>query len=416
MRSYRPGALARNSAVVMLWSGARLSAQLLWVLLLGRELGASSYGAFSGVIALALAMSGFAGLGQGLRMYQDAARAPELLADRWRQASCVLIWSGAGLAVIFMVVAHEMFVGADWPLLTAVAISELVFAPVVSQVAFAYASRGLMGRAAAVPVMLSVSRILAVVVVALLPGGASVGAYAWLHLLATAITAAVLCVICVCELNIANVDRGLARSDVRAGLGFSVIQASGLALGSMDKAFALRWGGEALAGNYIAAYRFISVAVLPVDSLMMAALPHLFRAGTGRTRAGRMLLTLAVATGSYGILMGVAVWWAAGLLPWLLGPSFGAALDAARMLAVYVPLYCMRTLGTNALLGLGWKRWRFGCELLALAVMGCMAAWRIPAAGLAGAVEALLAAEVVLLLLIWGGVFSRVLYRPWGRA
>jgi O-antigen/teichoic acid export membrane protein len=125
---------------------------------------------------------------------------------------------------------------------------------------------------------------------------------------------------------------------------------------------------------------------------------------------------LAVATGGYGILMGVAVWWAAGLLPWLLGPSFGAALDAARMLAVYVPLYCMRTLGTNALLGFGWKRWRFGCELLALAAMGCMAAWRIPAAGLAGAVEALLAAEVVLLLLIWGGVFFRVLYRPWGRA
>lgn len=400
----------------MLWSGARLGAQLLWVLLLARELGASSYGAFSGVIALALAMSGFAGLGQGLRMYQDAARAPQLLADRWRQASRVLIWSGAGLAVIFMVVAREMFMGAAWSLLTAVAISELIFAPILSQVAFAYASRSWMGRAAAVPVMLSVMRILAVVAMALLPGGTSIGTYAWLHLLATAVTAAVLCVTCVRELGIGNVDRGLDRSDVWAGLGFSAIQASGQALGSMDKAFALRWGGEALAGNYVAAYRFISVAVLPVDSLMMAALPHLFRAGTGRTKAGRMLLALAVATGGYGILMGGAVWWAAGLLPWLLGPSFGAALAAAQMLAVYVPLYCLRTLGTNALLGFGWKRWRFGCELLALGTMGGMAAWRIPASGLAGAVEALLAAEVVLLLLIWGGVFFRVLCRPWGRA
>lgn len=416
LRSYRPGALARNSTVVMLWSGARLSAQLLWVLLLARELGASSYGAFSGVIALALAMSGFAGLGQGLRMYQDAARAPQLLADRWRQASHVLIWSGAGLAVIFMVLAREMFVGADWSLLTAVAISELLFAPVVSQVAFAYASRNWMGRAAAVPVMLSVMRILAVVMMALLPGGANIGTYAWLHLLATAVTAAMLCVTCVRELNIAIVDRGLDRSDVWAGLGFSAIQASGLALSSMDKAFALRWGGEALAGNYVAAYRFISVAVLPVDSLMMAALPHLFRAGAGRTKAGRILLALAVATGGYGILMGVVVWWAAGLLPWLLGPSFGPALAAARMLAIYVPLYCLRTLGTNALLGFGWKRWRFGCELLALGTMGGIAAWRIPAEGLAGAVEALLTAEVALLLLIWGGVFSRVLYRPRGRA
>lgn len=399
----------------MLWSGARLGAQLLWVLLLARELGASSYGAFSGVIALALAMSGFAGLGQGLRMYQDAARAPELLSDRWRQASRVLMWSSVGLAGMFMVVAHGMFVSADWPLLTAVAISELILAPVVSQVAFAYASCGWMGRAAAVPVILSMMRVLAVVVVALLPRGASIGIYAWLHLLATAMTAAALCVICMRELNIVNVHRGLDRRDVWVGLGFSAIQASGLALGSMDKAFALRWGGEALAGNYVAAYRFISVAVLPVDSLMMAALPHLFRAAIGRTGAGRMLLVLAVATGGYGILMGAAVWWAAGLLPWLLGSSFGAALAAARMLAVYVPLYCLRTLGTNALLGFGWKRWRFGCELLALAAMAGMAAWRIPATGLAGAVEALLTAEVILLLLIWGGVFFRVLYRPWGR-
>ena len=415
LRGYRPGALARNSAVVMLWSGARLGAQLLWVLLLARELGASSYGAFSGVIALALAMSGFAGLGQGLRMYQDAARAPELLADRWRQASRVLVWSGAGLAVAFMAVAHGMFRGADWSLLTAIALSELVSAPVVSQVAFAYASRGWMGRAAAVPVILSVMRILAVVVMTMLPGGASIGIYAWLHLLASVITATALCVICTRELSIASVDRGLDKSDVWAGLGFSAIQASGLALGSMDKAFALRWGGEVLAGNYVAAYRFISAAVLPVDSLMMAALPHLFRAGAGRVNAGRILLALAIAASGYGILMGTVVWWAAGLLPWLLGPSFSGASAAARMLAIYVPLYCLRTLGTNTLLGFGWKRWRFGCELAALATMGGAAAWWIPATGLAGAVEALLAAEVVLLLLIWGGVFFRVLSRPWGR-
>jgi O-antigen/teichoic acid export membrane protein len=164
----------------------------------------------------------------------------------------------------------------------------------------------------------------------------------------------------------------------------------------------------------VAAYRFISVTVLPVDSLMMAALPHLFRAGVGRAGAGRILLALVVAAGGYGILMGAVVWWAAGLLPWLLGPSFSGASAAARMLAVYVPLYCLRTLGTNTLLGFGWKRWRFVCELLALAMMGGAAAWRIPAAGLAGAVEALLAAEVILLLLIWTGVFLHILSRPRG--
>jgi O-antigen/teichoic acid export membrane protein len=180
------------------------------------------------------------------------------------------------------------------------------------------------------------------------------------------------------------------------------MQASTLALSTLDKSFALLWGGDALAGRYIAANRFVSVAALPVDALVMAALPRLFRAVDKPKAAVRALLLLAAGAGGYGVVMGTVVWLGSGLVPWLLGPSFAESAGAVRLLALYVPLYCLRILGTNALLGLGWKTWRFYSEVLAVAAMAAAIAWRVPAAGLEGAVEAVLCAEAFLGALVWG--------------
>jgi O-antigen/teichoic acid export membrane protein len=400
--SFRGGSLARSSLTVMFWSAARLGTQLAWVLLLARALGASSYGLFSGLAALALAISGFVGLGLGLRMYQDAARDAEVLSTRWGQASLLTAMTGVVLAAIYLLVARKMYPAADHSLLLAIAISELVWAPWVTQVAYAYAARGWMGYASAAPVMLSLARVTAVLVLCLLSGGVSIGTYAWLHGLFTAAASLLLVLDSRRRLAIEPAKAAIHWRDIRSGLGFSAMQASTLALSTLDKSFALLWGGDALAGRYIAANRFVSVAALPVDALVMAALPRLFRAVDKPKAAVRALLLLAAGAGGYGVVMGTVVWLGSGLVPWLLGPSFAESAGAVRLLALYVPLYCLRILGTNALLGLGWKTWRFYSEVLAVAAMAAAIAWRVPAAGLEGAVEAVLCAEAFLGALVWG--------------
>ena len=400
--SMRGGSLAQSSLTVMVWSGARLGTQLVWVLLLARALGASSYGLFSGLAALALAMSGFVGLGLGLRMYQDAARDHGMLSLRWRQASLLTAVTGVMLAGLYLLVARRIYSTADGWLLLAIALSELVWAPWVTQIAYAYAARGWMGFASAVPVILSLARVVAVLILYLFPGGSDIGTYAWLHGLFTAAASWLLTLDVRRRLAIESGGRGIQRGDIWSGLGFSAMQASTLALSTLDKSFALLWGGEALAGRYVAANRFVSVAALPVDALVMAALPRLFRAADKPAAAVRALSLLALGAGGYGMVMGTAVWLGSGLVPWLLGPSFAESAGAVRLLALYVPLYCLRILGTNALLGLGWKSWRFYSEVLAVVAMGVGIAWRVPVAGLEGAVQVVLGAEAFLGALVWG--------------
>jgi O-antigen/teichoic acid export membrane protein len=391
----------------MAWHVARMLTQLTWVVLLARALGAEGYGVFSGVAGLALSISGFAGLGLGLRMYQDVAREPAQYALRWRQAWRALWWSAGGLAMIFMTVGLWVFAALGWELLFAVALSEVFFAPFATHVAFAFAAHGRMSLAAAVPVMLGAARVVAVLAFEAINADGRIAIYASFHAVATGLAVIGLTAFQRRKQPADDVRAPLDWRDVRTGLGFSGVWASGMALGSADKAVALKAGGAEVAGHYTVAYRFASLVALPVDALVMAAMPRLFRAGAGKLEHPGILSVLASVTFAYGLLAGGVVWFAADALPWLLGEGFIAAAEIARMLAIYVPIYCMRSLGCNVLVAFEQKRWRFISELAALGMMILIGFARIPVAGSAGAVEALIFGELSLIALVWWRVISR---------
>jgi O-antigen/teichoic acid export membrane protein len=402
----RLGNLAKSSIAVMCWQSARLGLQFVWLVLLARLLGVEGYGSFAGLAGLAMALSGIVGFGLGLRMYQDVARDPSLYSVRWQQTRLGLWWSGAATIALFVALAHWQFGGFGWWLLVAIAVSELALSPIATQIAFAYAAHGRMSRSAAVPVVLAAGRVGAVVAFGL-TGGVGIEAYAPWHAAATAAATIVLLAMQRRELRHTAVAARLSWPDLRNGLGFSAVWASSVALTSADKALALRVGGTEIAGQYSAAYRFVTVVAVPVDALVMAVTPRLFRASRGDPQSPRMLAALSSVTAAYGALAGVLVWLGADALPWLLGAGFAATPATALMLAFYVPVYCLRMLAGGLLIGGGRKAWRCGVELTALGVMLGVGLVRIPAAGLDGAVEALLVGETLLLGLAWWGVLAR---------
>ncbi|WP_187775773.1 lipopolysaccharide biosynthesis protein [Luteimonas suaedae] len=398
------GQLAAQTIAVFGWNVARLTTQLVWVVLLARFLGAEGYGSFSGIAGLALAFSGLAGLGLGLRMYQDTARDPAMFGLRWRQALRVLGWSGIGLSLLFLATGWLLFPNLPWLLLMAVAAAELLMAPFITHAAFAYASRRQVAQAAAAPVVLSIARVIAAGIATALPVENGLQMYALLHLAATAVAAGLVLRRCQLRLMPPPAEAVVSRNDLVTGLGFSSVWASGLALGSIDKAVALRVGGAGLAGEYTAAHRFANLVALPVEALVTAVMPRLFSAGGGSRFPVRMVGTLALTVASYGMIAGVILWYGADLVPLLLGEVFRESVAALHLLAFWVPAYCLRSLGSNVLLGFGWKRWRFWSELAAMmAVLMLMILW-IPAYGVAGAAAALVVAEGMLVTIVWGRI------------
>src|SRR5690606_10853404 len=94
----------------------------------------------------------------------------------------------------------------------------------------------------------------------------------------------------------------------------------------------------------------------------------------------------------------------AQFIPMLLGNQFAHAVELAHWLALWMPLYGLRMLGTSILAAQGWLKLRISIECTGLAAMLGFAFWSIPYWGQIGTVVMALGTEAVLTLLAWTAV------------
>lgn len=395
------GKLAQSSLVVMAWQAVRLLMLAAWVIVAARALGPNGYGAFAGIAGLATVLAGFSGLGIGLLMYQRVAIAPTEFGYRWRQTVAATLASGLALALVFVPISQLSIVLVDWEIVTLIAASEIFLFPLVGMSAFAFAAHDNMGWAAALPTISAMLRLMAMLFFLDFAPTQDLGHYLWYHLVASA-AGSLISLICVHRvLRPSRATLSIGKSDFAEGLAFAAVWFTGNAMSSLDKSLVLRIGGSTMSGLYASAYRFASVFVMPIDALVMSAMPRLFRAGAGCDTHPRLISYLCLATVIYGVMVGGILWLVAGYLPWLLGAQFAEAVPALRWMCLFIPLYGMRQLGSQLLVAEGRKVSRAAIEICALVFMVLLAHVLIPAWGLTGAVAMLLLTEGLLALVVW---------------
>ncbi len=404
LRRLAAGKLASDTVLVSFWQAARLGGQALWVLVIARLLGPGGYGLFIGVAGLATTLGGLTGLGQGLVLLQDASREPALFDDRWRKAIGTCLASGIVFAALFALAGVPLF-GSALPAgaLALIGVCELLLYPLVTTAAFAFSARHRMGMAAALPALVSLGRVLAALACWLLLARPTLDAYVRFHVAATLLCAAGAWWWVHARLRPARAAFALNRRDTAEGLGFSLMWMVGNALTSLDKTLVLRLAGAQVAGLYGATYRLATIVTMPVDALAMAAGPRLFRHGAGQHQPGLIARLLLTALG-YSLRAAGALWLAAGLLPWLLGAAFAPAVPAARWMALFVPCYSLRLLGSNVLMASNRKTLRVLIEGLGLACLVVAARLLVPSHGLAGAVAMICITEALLAVATWAVV------------
>lgn len=400
--------LARDTAHVGLWQAIRVGGQALWIVLIARLLGPHGYGAFAGAAGLATAVGGLTGLGMGLVMLQDVARDPSLFDDRWSKAVVACLVSGIVLAMLFIGLA-PLILGQAVSLtaLIAIGLSELLLFPFISIAAFAFSARNRMGTAAALPALMAAFRVLAALAFWMATPVRTLDAYAWFHAIATALCAAGTWLWVRRQLRPRPVPFRLERHTLGEGFGFSLMWMVGNALNSLDKTLVLRLAGAEIAGLYAASYRFATVLALPVEALTMAAGPRLFRHGGGTQKQPQLIRRLLLVALLYTLVAAAALWAMAGVLPWLLGARFEPAVSAARWMALFVPCYGLRLLGSNVLMASNCKTLRAIIEACGLGLLIVFALLWLPRHGLQGAVMMICATEALLALVSWSVIWHR---------
>lgn len=399
--------LARSTILGIFWQGMRVSIQALWVIAIARLLGPSGYGTFAGISGLANAMGGLVGLGLGLVMYRDVARVPAVFGDRWRKTIVVSVVTGILFGTAFLLLGKDLGGYAGMQTVLAIVISELLFFPIVTAACFAFAAHERMGWAVALPALLGGTRLIAVAAFYWLDASWSLADYVWFHTAATASFACIAVILVHVLLRPVAVPFSLRLHDLRDGLGFSAVWATGNALSSLDKALVLRLSGSEIAGVYSSAYRFATILAVPMDALVTAAMPRLFRGSDGTTLQQQLVARLLWITLAYGVLAGCVLWLAAELLPWLLGEDFAAATRAAQFMGLLLPCLGMRVLGGNILMAIGLKTERVLIECGGLVFLVLTGIWLLPRLGLDGALIMVISTEIFLCVATWIVVLRR---------
>lgn len=401
LKTFLKGRLVSNSILVMFWQAARLSLLAIWTLLAARMLGAENYGLFAGLGGLAATFAGFVGLGTGLLMYQRVSVNQQLFSQQWRQARTVNIISGIALSLLFVIIANHNHAS---PILyiAILALSEIVLYPCITAAAFAFSSHDRMGWAAALPAINAGLRLAAALLLALESSSQSFKSYLWLHLAASAISACIaMCAVHYVLRPVAS-DFRYTKADAIEGLSFATGWATSTSMTTLDKSIVLRNAGENIAGIYASSYRIASIFTMPIDAMVMSAMPRLFRHGAGHTTQARLVGIMCGISVIYGVALGLILWTFAKPFASLLGPEYAEVASSLRLLAVWPCLYGLRQVSCNVLVGNGYRKTRAALEGSALILMIFLAELLLPQYAIQGAALMLLASEAFIVIVSWG--------------
>jgi O-antigen/teichoic acid export membrane protein len=393
--------LAQNTLWMFLGLGIRAIIQAAYFVIIARSLGAEGLGAFAGVVALVSIVAPFASLGSGHLLIQNVARNAELFAKYWGNALLMTLLSGSILvgAVLW---TYTLILPSSIPslLVLSVAASDLLFARMLDVSGQAFQAFQRLGWTAQLQVLLSLSRLGAALGLALFTTSSPTPVeWGLLYLLSTAISSCLGVLIVHLKLGAPRLDLTKVAYELREGFYFSISQSSQFIHNDIDKAMLARLSTLGATGIYAAAYRIIDVSLTPVIALQKASYTRFFQRGTvGIGGSLSYMKRLLPYSGAYGLLVGVALYLTAPLLPYVLGDDYQDAVGAVRWLALLPFLKAIHYFVANTLTGAGFQRLRSSVQVLVVPFNVLLNLVLIPTYSWRGAAWASLASDALLLL------------------
>jgi FkbM family methyltransferase len=391
---WRPGRIARNTLHASSWSGIRIALQAASLVLMARVLGANGYGALAGSIALFMACGQFTGLGSGIALVRHVVRGG-VLGSRFAATERAYLSSGLVLILVALPVSLGLL-GTQVPrmALTLLAVTEILVAPALLPLVYRYQAEERLFLSSAIGTLAPIARLAAIASAAAL-GMRDISSFAQLYLAWLIPIVAVTLYFAWPRESVAPTST--TRQAVREGLPYAV---SGVALtagSELDKTVLLHLAGDAVTGPYAAAYRIASAATLPVNALILAAAPRLFRTpSAGNTR---LAVTMLITVLGYAILAAAVLWQLAPFTPWLLGRGFDHAPPLLRALCLIIVTGSLRQYVTALLTTRDLQTSRNVIEIGGVCISLMALLLLVPAHGAYGAILAMAISDLCVTIL-----------------
>lgn len=394
----RNSSLVRNTGWMLFGQALRLLIQALYFTAIARSLGAQNYGAFVGVVGLVGILSPFGNLGSGYLLIKNVSRDRHQFSKNWGRALSTTFLSSSILFGLVLLVSRFLLPSTiPIRLVMFIAASDLLGLSITGICGQAFQAFERLKWTALINVLLSTSRLVPALILAALHHSPSALQWGKFYFGSTSVVALVALLLVVVKLGFPSFSFSRTSAEVREGLYSSVSQSAQTMYNDIDKAMLARLGTLEATGIYGAAYRLIDVSFAPVLSLLAAAFPNMFRAGTGgisaTLRYARPLILRAL---GYAFLVGIAVLAGAGIVPYVLGGEYRATVEALRWLAILPLFKVVHHFISDALVGAGHQGLQTSLHLGVAVFNVLINLWIIPAYSWRGAAWSSIASDALL--------------------
>jgi O-antigen/teichoic acid export membrane protein len=395
-RAARAGVI-RSASWLTLAQVVRLLAQIAYIVLIARALGAGQFGQFVSAVALISIVVPFSGLGAGNLIVQHGSRRPEAVPASWANAVLVCTLGGALLTGVMCLVGAVVLPGVPTTVFFAIGAADLIGGRVVDASAQAFQALERFRAFALVSLTVVVGRAIAAIALVALVSDADAEQWALWYLVAVLAGAAAASTAVKLSIGIGRPSRAEVGRDLREGPFFSLGLFANAVYTDADKTLVARLSGFEAAGIYAAGYRAVSVACAPVAGLFAATYSRFFRRGQGGIGPTRKLAGELSAVGAaYGLAVGAVMLVAAPLVPLALGQSFAHVDEVIRWLAPLPLLQALHNAWGDALTGAGHQRLRSVIQLAGAGLNVALNLLLIPVLGWEGAAVATVASYAAL--------------------
>jgi O-antigen/teichoic acid export membrane protein len=400
-----PRRVARATATLFGGNLAMLVLQTLQFVLLARWLGVASFGQVAAANALIAIAIPLAGLGYGNLLLLRVSRDRSLARTEWGNALTAVGGMGSLLVGVAALVAWGVFSAPGAIALAAtMAVSELIFVRSVVLLGQLYQAMDRVEVTSALNIATASCRVIAVLAM-MVAGMREPLDWALTSCTLTFLLAAAANLVAARTVGRAHVNWAGLWADKADALHFSLGTGAKAFYTDFDKVVLARTALSAELGAYTAAYRLVTMAFLPVRSLLDASASQFYRhGGEGIARSNefaRRVLRIALPCGLAG---GVLILIAAELAPYVLGPSFQPATRMLRVLALLPIIQSIHYVYSDALTAAGLQQLRTRLQWLVAALYAALTFALVPKFGWEGAVAVCLVSEFALAVLVVAAV------------
>jgi O-antigen/teichoic acid export membrane protein len=398
---YFRSAILRNASWALSAQGLQLAGRFGYFVIAARVLGPKEFGTFVACTAFIEALSPFASFGTEKLIVKYVARDQRLLQLYFGNALVVTVGCGCVLTLLALCIRPAVLpTSATSLMLAAVAVADLFGRQIVLICCNTFAAIEQFRRYTQLLAGSTALRLLGAVVLA----ASSATALKWAYLYAgsTLIAALIGLLVVTRCCGPPRFQPKLVVPSMREGFHFSTSAASQSVYNDIDKMMLARLSTLDAAAIYAVAYRFVDAAMMPVSSLAAATYPEFFRRGVhGVTSSFAFAWNIIRRSVVYGVLIGIALFVAAGLVTGIMGREYEKSIVALRWLCVLPAIKSVHAFLTDTLTGADYQWQRSMVQMVMAAFNIFLNLWIIRAYAWRGAAWSSVITDLLLAVLLY---------------